>query len=97
MPDEKLEEFEQHYDECAGEQTSFLASNIASTRKFHIETPDVTIQVRPESAGLVETRFIDGRQCLVIAVSDHVEVNGISAKTMKTGVRNLYAGTADEE
>ena len=95
VPDEKLEEFEQHYDECAGEQTSFLASNIASTRKFHIETPDVTIQVRPESAGLVETRFIDGRQCLVIAVSDHVEVNGVPVRKLSQEMEK--AGLTDRK
>ena len=32
---------------------------------------------------LVETRIIDGRQCLVIPVDDHIEVNGISVRTMK--------------
>ena len=31
----------------------------------------------PECAGLIETRVIDGRKCLVIAVDDRVEVNGM--------------------
>lgn len=83
VPDEKLEEFDQHYDACAGEQASFLASNIASTRKFQIETPDVVVQVNPESAGLVETRFIDGRQCLVIPINEHVEVNGVTVRIVQ--------------
>lgn len=83
VPDEKLEEFDRHYEECAGQDASFLASNIASTRKFQIETPDVVVQVKPESAGLVETRFIDGRQCLVIALNDHVEVNGVNVQFAK--------------
>lgn len=78
VSDQQLEHFEQHYDETAGEKTSFLASNIASTKNFNIETPDVVVKVNPESAGLVETRIIDGRQCLVIAINEHVEVNGIS-------------------
>lgn len=78
---EKLEELEEHYETTAGERTEFLASNVMSTRKFEIKTPDIVIQVNPERADLVETRMIDGRQCLVIAVDDHVEVNGISVKT----------------
>lgn len=78
VSDEQLENFDQNYDQTAGEQTSFLATNIASTKNFNIETPDVVIKVNPESASLVETRIIDGRQCLVIAVNEHVEVNGIS-------------------
>ena len=70
----------------AGEKTSLLAANIAETRKFNIETPDVVIKVNPERMDLVEARVIDGRQCLVIAVDDHIEVNGINVRTMKAGI-----------
>lgn len=83
VSDECLEEFDRYYDERAGEEASFMASNIASTRKFHIETPGVVIQVKPEAAHLVETRLIDGRQCIVIAVDESVEVNGVSIKSIK--------------
>lgn len=83
VSDEKLEEFDERYDRCAGEKTSFLASNIASTRNFQIKTPDVAVQVKPESAYLVETRFIDGRQCLVIAINEHVEVNGVNVRILQ--------------
>ena len=78
VSDEQMEHFDQNNDQTAGEKTSFLATNIASTRNFNIETPDVVVKVNPESANLVETRIIDGRQCLVIAINEHVEVNGIS-------------------
>lgn len=78
VPDSRMEDFDQCYDEEVGEQTTFLATNIASSRKFNIETPDVVVKVNPEAADLVETRIIDGRQCLVIAINEHVEVNGIS-------------------
>lgn len=77
VSDELLEEFDYHYDERAGENASFLAANIASTKTFHIETPDVAIRVKPEAAGMVETRVIDGRECIVIAVGGKVEVNGV--------------------
>ena len=60
-----------------------MAENIAETRKFNIETPDVVIKVNPDRADLVETRVIDGRQCLVIAVDDHIEVNGINVRTIR--------------
>lgn len=83
VPVEKMEKFDQHYEENAGEKTSLLAENIAETRKFNIETPDIIIKVNPERSDLVETKIIDGRQCLVIAVDDHIEVNGINVRTMK--------------
>lgn len=80
---EKMEHFDRNFEENAGEKASLLATNIAETRKFNIETPDVIIKVNPDRADLVETRVIDGRQCIVIPVDDHIEVNGINVRTMK--------------
>lgn len=83
IPSEKMESFDQNYEETAGEKTSLLATNITETKKFQIETPDIVIKVNPERADLIETRVIDGRQCLVIAVDDHIEVNGVNVRTLK--------------
>ena len=80
---ERMEQFDRNYEETAGEKTSLLAANIAETKKFQIETPDVVIKVNPERSDLIETRIIDGRQCLVIAVDDHIEVNGVNVRTLK--------------
>ena len=80
---EKMESFDRNFEENAGEKATLLATNIAETRKFNIETPDVVIKVNPDRADLVETRIIDGRQCLVIPVDDHIEVNGINVRTIK--------------
>ena len=80
---EKMECFDQNYEETAGKKTSLLATNITETKKFQIETPDIVIKVNPERADLIETRVIDGRQCLVIAVDDHIEVNGVNVRTLK--------------
>lgn len=84
VPSEKMEAFDAEFENAAGgEQTSLLASNITDTRKFEIHTPDVVIKVNPERTDLVETRIIDGRQCLVIAVDDHIEVNGLDVWTLR--------------
>ena len=83
VSNEKMENFDQNFEENAGEKASLLASNIAETKKFNIETPDVVIKVNPERMDLVETRKIDGRQSLVIPVDDHIEVNGLNVRTMK--------------
>ncbi len=80
VSDPLLEEFDTQFDVQAGENASFMAANIAEPRKFSIETPDVVIRVKPEAAAMVETRLVDGRQCIVIAVSDRVEVNGVTIK-----------------
>ncbi len=83
VSNEQMEVFDQVFEENAGEKASLLATNIAETKKFQIETLDVVIKVNPERSDLIETRMIDGRQCLVIPVDDHIEINGINVRTMK--------------
>ena len=81
VANERLEQFDACFEQTAGDdRAEFVASNVASTRKFEIKTPDVVIQVNPERTDLVETTVIDGRKCLVIELSDEVQVNGISVK-----------------
>ncbi|MCD8052510.1 MAG: DUF4317 domain-containing protein [Lachnospiraceae bacterium] len=81
VPEENLTNFDQTFNQTAGERTTFLATNIAETRKFSVETPNIIIKADPAYADLIETRIIDGRPCLVIAVDDLVEVNGVMVRT----------------
>ena len=67
-------------EEAAGENTAILVPAITGTGKFAVKTPDVDIKVNPDRLDLVETKFIGGRRCLVIAVEDNVEVNGMPVK-----------------
>lgn len=84
-PEESLETFEETFDAVTtGQQAQLLASNIANQRKFSIQTPDVVVTINPERADLVETRLIDGKQCLIITVDDHIEVNGVNVRTLPT-------------
>lgn len=78
VKEERLHNFEEHFEQAAGEHGTLLATNIAETRKFEVKTPDVVVKVNPDKTDLVETRVIDGRQCLVIQIDEHLEVNGIS-------------------
>jgi len=82
VEEEKLIEFDKNYEKMTGENVSLLATNLASTRVFEVKTPDVLIKVNPDRADLVQTKIVDGRKCLVIEISDMVEVNGITVKTM---------------
>lgn len=78
--EEKLQNFDQRYEEAAGDRVSLMATNIANTKVFEVKTPDVIVKVNPERADLVETKIVDGRKCLVIEINDQVEVNGIMVK-----------------
>ena len=40
----------------------------------------MVIKVNPERTDLVNTKLIDGRQCLVIELDGNIEVNGIAVR-----------------
>ena len=79
----EIADFEEAYDRVVEPGSPMLASNIADTKKFSIQTPDIVIKVNPDRTDLIETRMIDGKQCLVITVDDHIEVNGMNVRTIR--------------
>ncbi len=83
VEEEQLLNFDKSFDETAGEKAAIYASNVANIRAFEVKTPDVIIKVNPDRTDLIETREIDGRQCLVIAIEGGVEVNGIVVNHME--------------
>lgn len=85
VEEEKLSSFEEKYEEAAGTDTCFVASNVANTRQFEIKTPDVVVKVSPDRMDLVETKVINGRKCLVIYLDNSVEVNGITVRMGLSG------------
>jgi len=80
VSNDKMEEFDRHFDETAGENTSLMVSNVINTRSFEVKTPDVVIKVKPERTDLIETKIIDGLECLVVRLDGGVEVNGITVR-----------------
>ena len=78
---EKLEELEERYSQAGEEAPApFVVSNVVNAKSFDIKTPDVSVKVAPDKTYLVETRMVDGRPCIVIAINEHVEINGISVR-----------------
>ncbi|MCR4598947.1 MAG: DUF4317 domain-containing protein [Acetatifactor sp.] len=80
VSNEKLSHFEEHYEETAGDDTPLYVNNVMNAKSFEVKTPDVVVKVKPERTDLIDTRVIDGRQCLVIALDGTVEVNGITVR-----------------
>ena len=78
VKEEKLENFEEHFEMAAGEHGRLVASNVSSGKKFEVKTPDVVIKINSDKTDIVSTQVIDGRQCLVIQIDERLEVNGIS-------------------
>lgn len=77
VKEERLLDFEEHFEQAVGENTKLLAANIAETRKFEVKTPDVVVKVNPDRTDLIETMEIEGKQYIVIQIDEHLEVNGI--------------------
>lgn len=78
VKEEKLENFEEHFEMAAGEHGKLVASNVSSGKKFEVKTADVVIKINSDKTDIVSTQVIDGRQCLVIQIDERLEVNGIS-------------------
>ncbi len=82
VTEEKLRDFDRHYDDIAGDDAEIVVSNLQGVKNFNISTPDIDIRVKPDFVDRIEARVVDGRQCIVIAVDDHVEVNGVNVRTL---------------
>ena len=84
---EQTERFDRNFEEVAGEDTQFLINNLGGGRSFEVRTPDIVIQVTPDRTELIEERMVDGRLCLVIPVTDQVQVNGIQLRRKARGAQ----------
>ena len=78
VKEEKLENFEEHFEMAAGEHGKLVASNVSSGKKFEVKTPDVVIKINSDKTDIVSTQVIDGRQCLVIQIDERLDGNGMS-------------------
>lgn len=88
--EEKLLEFDQRFEADEEKKNpGFIASNVVNTKSFEIKTTDVSIKVAPDKTHLVENRMIDGRPCIVIGISEHVEINGITVRPIAAQTQAL--------
>lgn len=78
VPEERLQAFEEKYDDTFGEAVSLPARNVVEPKKFEVRTPDVVVHVNPERSDLIQTRVIDGVKYVLIRAEEGVEVNGVN-------------------
>lgn len=77
---DKMEHYDQNWKSILGDRRTLMVENITEIRKLNIETPNAVVKLYAGRMDLAETKIIDGRKCLVIAVDDYLEVNGVSVK-----------------
>jgi len=74
---ERIDEFDERFDEQYGSNADLVPHNIVDTRKLEVHIPEVTIKVNPQRSDLIETRVIDGIRYVLIRADGGVEVNGV--------------------
>ncbi|MBP1556327.1 MAG: DUF4317 domain-containing protein [Oscillospiraceae bacterium] len=77
---EKVEAFEERFEEVFGEDAAVRPRNIVETKQLQVTLPDVVIKVNPERSDLIETRVINGCRYIMIRANEGVEVNGVAIK-----------------
>lgn len=84
IEEEKVEQVETVFERVVPEQMEMLAENVTNQRTFEVKTPNVSIRVKPEYSHMVETKTVDGKKCIVIAIDDTIQVNGINVNEFAT-------------
>lgn len=83
VSNDKMEIFDQCFDEIIGRDTKLLMNNIYSGHNFEVKTQDAVIRVNAGRTDLIKVKEIDGRQQLVIDLQGPAEVNGVEARPMQ--------------
>ena len=78
IPAEKVELFEERFEESFGENAALTPKNIADARQIKVKTGDIEVKVAAESTDMIETRVIDGVKYIMIRADADVTVNGIN-------------------
>ena len=77
IKEEKLTEFETHFDQSFGEKATVSPENLLNVKQLEVKTPEVSIKLSSDMSDLVETRVIDGQKFIMIRADGIVEVNGV--------------------
>ncbi|MGI5854938.1 MAG: DUF4317 domain-containing protein [Candidatus Merdivicinus sp.] len=80
VSESRVAAFDGKYEEQFGMDADLSPRNLVDTNRIAISTAGVSVQVKPECSGLVETRVIDGAKYILIRVEDGVEVNGVPVR-----------------
>lgn len=77
--EQSMSHFDEVYTKVLGDQ-SLKAVNMIDTNRMAIKVPDIAINVKNGGDTKVKMETINGRKCIVIAMDDTVEINGIELR-----------------
>ncbi len=78
VPEEKVEKFEERYDEAFGKDTTLNPQNIADAKTITVKTDQTSVKVAAGQSSVLETRIIDGVRYILIRADGEVQVNGVN-------------------
>ena len=77
IEEERVSAFQDYCGQRLGQEAAVDPANLIDSRRFQIKVGEITITVKPELSGQVESRVLEGRTYLLIPAGDGVEVNGL--------------------
>ena len=78
VEEEKVEAFEEKFEEVFGENAEIHLTNLADTKQMKIEPPEATIHVHAGCEEVVETREIGGIKYILIRADGGATLNGVN-------------------
>ena len=61
-------------------EEKLFADNVAPVRNFEVKTADMLLRINSKHTDIIDTRVIDGKNCLVIEITEDLTVNGIPVR-----------------
>ena len=77
IEEERVSAFQDYCGQRLGQEAAVDPANLIDSRRLQIKAGEITITVKPELSGQVESRVLEGRTYLLIPAGDGVEVNGL--------------------
>ncbi len=83
--EEALKRFEEAYDDNLGGKEHLSADTVIDKNKILIKSDVLKLDVKSESSDLIETRVINGREYILLPVTNNLSVNGIPIVQTRKG------------
>ena len=80
IEEERVSAFQDYCGQRLGEDAVMDPANLIDSKRFQIKAGEITITVKPELSGQVESRVLEGRKYLLKPAGEGVEVNGLAVE-----------------
>ena len=82
--EEQLLNFSSLYEEELGEKNESLFLENLADSTLRLDSDNVHLRIKNEVSAILESRIIDGKEYLLLPISDNLECNGISIRRKLT-------------